>query len=167
MSLALGEESCTTFLLNPSPFPDSHEGSTLLLQTMKRGWETQESSKRLCGMTPVWLVSPGAKGVMQYYNHLLSKAVIPVAPGHHSPSSSWQQCVTMVSGAQGGGGRSARDTKRLLNCGDLLHFCAVCCLVQKWVPFQPSYNPGKHSCSKAVISLECLRMGTIGQISWF
>lgn len=43
----------------------------------------------------------------------------------------------------------------------------LCCLVQKWVPFQPSYNPGKHSCSKAVISLECLRMGTIGQISWF
>lgn len=120
-------------------FPDCRESSPLLLQTMIREWETQESSKTLCGILPVQLVSHGAKGVMQYYNHLLSKAVIPVAPGYHSPPSSWQQRVTMVSGwpagdgAQGGGGKSASSTKRPLNCGDL-HCYAVWCSVQKEFP---------------------------------
>lgn len=153
-------------------FPDCYGGSTLLLQTMIREWETQESSKTLYGVLPVQSVSRGAKGVMWYYNHLLSKAIIPVAPGHHSPSSLWQH-VTMVSrrltgdGAQGRGGKSASSTKRPLNCGDFLLFYAVWCSIQKGLPLQPPYNQGWHSCSKAVSSLDCLRMVTIGQLSQF
>jgi len=73
-------------------FPDCHGNSALLLQTMFREWETQESSKMLCGILPVQSISSGAKGVMQYYNHLLSKAIIPVAPGHYSPFLTVKAC---------------------------------------------------------------------------